>query len=42
MRTDLALDLPASATPEGVEELAIAATVYVPDEVDEQAPVTSS
>ena len=36
MGTDLKLDLPPSATPNGVGELAIAATLYAPDEVDEQ------
>jgi alpha-beta hydrolase superfamily lysophospholipase len=36
MRTDLTLDLPASATPEGAGELAIAATAHVPAEIDEQ------
>jgi alpha-beta hydrolase superfamily lysophospholipase len=36
MGTDLTLDLPVSATPEGVRELAIAATVYAPAAVDEQ------
>ena len=35
MRTDLTLDLPASATPEGAGQLAIAATAYVPAEIDE-------
>ena len=34
--TYLTLDLPASATPEGAGELAIAATAYVPAEVDER------
>ena len=37
MGTDLTLDLPSSVTPEGVGELAIAATLYAPGEVDEQA-----
>ena len=36
MGTPLTLDLPFSATPEGVGELAIAATLYAPSEVDEQ------
>jgi alpha-beta hydrolase superfamily lysophospholipase len=36
MGTDLTLDLPVSATPEGVGELAIAATLYAPAAVDEQ------
>ena len=34
--TDLILALPSSATPDGVEELAIAATLYAPARVDEQ------
>jgi alpha-beta hydrolase superfamily lysophospholipase len=36
MKTDLTLDLPASATPEGTGPLAIAATAYLPAEIDEQ------
>jgi alpha-beta hydrolase superfamily lysophospholipase len=36
MGTDLTLHLPSSATPDGVGELAIAATLYAPAEVDEQ------
>jgi hypothetical protein len=32
---DLTFDLPASATPEGVGEMAVAATVYTPAEIDE-------
>jgi alpha-beta hydrolase superfamily lysophospholipase len=36
MRTDLTLDLPASATPAGAGELAIAATAHVPAEIAEQ------
>jgi hypothetical protein len=35
--TDLRLDLPASVAPDSVGELAIAATLYAPGEVDEQA-----
>ncbi len=35
-RTDLTLNLPSSATPDGVGEMAIAATLYAPAEVDEQ------
>jgi len=35
--TDLTLDLPSSVAPDSVGELAIAATLYAPDEVDEQA-----
>src|SRR6478672_747170 len=35
--TDLTLDLPSSVAPDGVGELAIAATLYAPGEVDEQA-----
>ena len=34
--TELRLDLPSSATPDGVGELAIAATLYAPAEVDER------
>ena len=36
MGTHLRLDLPSSATPDGVGEVAIAATLYAPAEVDEQ------
>lgn len=36
-RTDLTLDLPSSVAPDSVGELAIAATLYAPDEVDERA-----
>jgi alpha-beta hydrolase superfamily lysophospholipase len=36
MGTDLRLGLPSSAAPDGVGELAIAATLYSPAEVDEQ------
>jgi hypothetical protein len=35
--TDLTLDLPSSVAPDSVGELAIAATLYAPGEVDEQA-----
>ena len=35
--TDLTLDLPSSVAPDSVGELAIAATLYAPDEVDERA-----
>ena len=34
--TDLRLDLPSSALPDGVEELAIAGTLYAPAEIDTQ------
>lgn len=36
MGTDFTLDLPSSATPDGVGELAIAATLYAPPEVDDE------
>ena len=36
MGTDLRLELPCSATPDGVGELVIAATLYAPAEVDQQ------
>src|SRR6478672_6604522 len=35
-RTDLTLNLPSSATPDGVGEMAIAATLHAPAELDEQ------